>query len=435
MSTDRIKITKSFVDSVPLAEKGKQVIHRDSDIIGFALRVTSVKVYIVERRVNGRTVRVKLGAHGELSPAQARDDAKQQLAKMSSGINPNEERREALERHERARHSTASIPTFKDASEHYLVEKTLKPKTIRDYRECIDDYFQDWADLKLTDITRKMVQDRHKLLSERSKARANLAMRFLRALFNFAISEYEDADHKQLVTENPVQILTVKSKWNKIRRRKGHVRNDQLHDWVNTLLKYKSRNEQRNNQYAFTNQDFMLLCVLTGFRRDEGESLPWDNMDLKYGTVTAKDTKNGEDNTLPMGDMLWQIMRDRYARKGGSIYVFPAPKSETGHIENRSGARRGVAKNCDITFTFHDLRRTFGTIAENLDIGQYTIKRLLNHTIDDNNDVTAGYVQVSMDKLRVAMNMIEDVVFNDEARETIKNRTLKEPRKEPVRLD
>ncbi|MDC5485941.1 integrase, partial [Acinetobacter baumannii] len=56
-------------------------------------------------------------------------------------------------------------------------------------------------------------------------------------------------------------------------------------------------------------------------------------------------------------------------------------------------------------------------------IGSYTIKRLINHTTDDDdNDVTDGYIQVSFDDLKKAMNMIEDVIISDPVKELIKNR-------------
>lgn len=62
--------------------------------------------------------------------------------------------------------------------------------------------------------------------------------------------------------------------------------------------------------------------------------------------------------------------------------------------------------------SFHDLRRTFRSIAENLDYGRYTIKRLLNHKEIGNRDATAaGYVQVTERKLREAMYAIEDIVW------------------------
>lgn len=77
-------------------------------------------------------------------------------------------------------------------------------------------------------------------------------------------------------------------------------------------------------------------------------------------------------------------------------------------------------------FTFHDLRRTFSSVANSLAIGSYTIKRLINHTTEDNaNDVTDGYVQVSFDDLRKAMNLIEGVLIPNDARALIFNREYK----------
>lgn len=46
----------------------------------------------------------------------------------------------------------------------------------------------------------------------------------------------------------------------------------------------------------------------------------------------------------------------------------------------------------------HDLRRTFITIAESLDISAYALKRLLNHKM--NNDVTAGHIIIDAERLR-----------------------------------
>jgi integrase len=91
-------------------------------------------------------------------------------------------------------------------------------------------------------------------------------------------------------------------------------------------------------------------------------------------------------------------------------YVFSSPKAKKkGYTTNLFEAKQKIIDATGIEFTFHDLRRTFGTIAENLDYGQYTIKRLLNHTVSG--DVTEGYIQISDKKLRLAMQEVEDIVF------------------------
>lgn len=49
---------------------------------------------------------------------------------------------------------------------------------------------------------------------------------------------------------------------------------------------------------------------------------------------------------------------------------------------------RWVIRESGVTFSLHDLRRTFITVAESLDISAYPVKRLVNHKMS--RDVTAG---------------------------------------------
>lgn len=62
-----------------------------------------------------------------------------------------------------------------------------------------------------------------------------------------------------------------------------------------------------------------------------------------------------------------------------------------------------------IQFTVHDLRRTFITIAESLDIPAYALKRLLNHKMSG--DVTAGYIILDVERLRRPMQVIAEFIL------------------------
>ena len=69
--------------------------------------------------------------------------------------------------------------------------------------------------------------------------------------------------------------------------------------------------------------------------------------------------------------------------------------------------RRQVQKVIELSgvaFTLHDLRRTFITIAESIDISAYALKRLVNHKMS--NDVTAGYIVSDVERLRKPMEQI-----------------------------
>lgn len=68
-----------------------------------------------------------------------------------------------------------------------------------------------------------------------------------------------------------------------------------------------------------------------------------------------------------------------------------------------------VAKASGVNFTTHDLRRTFITLAESLDIPAYALKRLLNHSIEG--DVTGGYIIIDAERLRGPVDRIAERIL------------------------
>lgn len=404
MSSQRVKLTKTFIDQLELTP----AIYRDSDLIGFAIRVNNTcKTYIVEKKVLGRTVRSTIGLQGNLTLAQARHIARYKLALMAQGINPNEVKRKIIAEEKLKLDLLKIKPTLKQAFEHYLLYKTLKPRTIKDYTMVVDNYLKDWNDITLDKISRSMIQAKHSELSQRSMAQANMAMRVFRAIYNYSVEHYRNENNRSILDQdNPINTLNAKKAWNKIRSRKTYIHQDQLPEWIKAVFEYKDRGQQLE-----TNRDFLLTLILTGFRREECESLTWSSIDLKYGRITLIDEKYREPYTLPMGDFLFTLMTKRYAQATNE-WVFPSAKSTSGHIVNISKVRQKINKSCGIEFSFHDLRRTFNAIAKKLDYEQYTINRLLNDKNDDR-DRTRDFVQVSDRKLREAMNTIEDIILGD----------------------
>ena len=402
MANTRIKLTKTYIDN--LSEPG---IYRDSELIGFAIRVnTTCKTYVVEKKVNGKAVRSTIGLHGNLTLAQARILAQGLLSQMAQGYNPNQIKKEKREQLVSDSKVSKQQPTLAVAYDEYLKHRKLKSRSLEDYNRAVNQYLSEWKNSKLIDITRTHVHEKYAELTAISPAQANIAMAVFRAIFNFSVEHFlDDQDNSLINTTNPVATLKAKRTWNKIKRRKGYVKQEQLGDWVNAVMNFTALRQERN-----TVRDFLLTLVLTGFRRTECETLTWDALDLKYGWITSLNPKNDDPHTLPMGSRLWEIMKSRKEQQYND-YVFASPRSKNkGYTTHLYEAKSKVIESSGVSFTFHDLRRTFSSIAENLDYGQYTIKRLLNHTISS--DVTEGYVQISDKKLRMAMQEIEDIVFS-----------------------
>ena len=404
--TDTYNINKTFVDKVPFEPKG-QKFYPDQRLVGFKLRVTArSKTYIAERRKDGVLQRAVIGKHGDILPDQARQQAEDILARIGRGEDISAKQEEVKEQ--------LQVPTLGEAYAQYKSDRKLSERSLQDYDKVFDEYLEDWKDWKINDITKLNITERHKKLSESSKAQADMCFRVLRAVWNYSQVHYEvdDGDSfKSLIKENPVLVLTAKKIWNNVKRRSNYLDDYDIVTFVPTLLKFKGADYYRVDQYTNTQRDVILCIMLTGCRSNEMRSLRWENVNMQKGLINFKDTKNGDDHELPMGKYLFQVMQDRFNRKGDCEWVFPSRTSKSGHAERVSKNMYAVCRAAGVYVTLHDLRRTYASVVNNLDYGAYTIKRLLNHRVTTSNDVTQGYVQLSIKKLRVAMQEIEDIML------------------------
>ncbi|MER0171412.1 MAG: DUF4102 domain-containing protein [Nitrosomonas sp.] len=389
------KLTKTFIDSIPFPENG-QAFYRDNEIKGFGLRVGATsKVYIAESKVNGKTVRVSIGKHGIYTAEQARNEAKELLLLMSKGINPNDQAKEQKTRSMTLQH------VFQD---FLSARKALKPRTIYDYKRIMGTYLADWNNKAIAGISKDMIAKRHADLGQNSQAQANLTMRFLRALFNFAAGQYEDSKGQAVIADNPVKRLSQTRAWYRVERRQAVIKPHELKPWFEAVMNLKNDSKSQNRE---TIRDYLLLVLFTGLRREEAAGMTWINVDLQAKTLKVTDTKNHLDHTLPLTDFIYDLLQQRKAHAVND-FVFQRADGQ-GHITEQRKQMAKVIKESGVTFTIHDLRRTFMTIAESLDISAYAVKRLANHKM--NNDITAGYIIADVERLRDPMQKITDYIL------------------------
>ena len=104
-----------------------------------------------------------------------------------------------------------------------------------------------------------------------------------------------------------------------------------------------------------------------------------------------------------MGSYLAQLLNTR-ERLGDTVFT-----STHGQIGNLRDSLENIARTSGVKFMAHDLRRTFATIRESLDIPAYALKRPMNHKIQGG--VTGGYLVITTERLRAPMEKIEDYVL------------------------
>ena len=390
--------TVKMLDSLPNASPGQRDTYHDDKVRGLSLRVTDkgIKSFFTRKRINGIPKMNTYGQYPDMTIDQARDLARKTLNAFSVGINPKEE----------LKSQKIQNMTLFEVMNDYVVSrnKNLKKKTISDYWTLFNNYLFDWKDKSLKTITRDMVQRKHSLIGKKSIYRANGTMRLLRALFNYASGAYEDANGEPIINSNPVQRISHNKAWYREKTRTNVIHVNDLKNWFKAVnnLSNLGNNQTRINSSS-TVSDLLIFVLFTGLRQSEALSLIWKDVDLNNEIFTVRDTKNHTDHTLPITKTIKELLLNRKLKSSGS-YVFSGNNPKQALV-NPYKQIKVVRNESGINFTLHDLRRTFATVADLLDIQHHIIKRLMNHS---NNDVTIKhYVQPTIERLRVPMEKID----------------------------
>ena len=371
----QLKLTKYEISKLPYSPH-RQIIYRDTQLRGFGLRVSrQTKTFIAEGQVRGRTVRATIG-RSELVPIEAaRRKAIELLADMADGIDPN-------------RTQLAKLPTVSESfAQFFETKRGLAMSTRSGYQRTCDVYLQDWSRLLINEVTRQMVLAKHRHITRHHGAvTANNVFRHFRSIYNFTAALFEE------LPPNPVIVLTQGRVWHRETRRRTLIASHQLPQWWQAV--WKETEDAR---------DVLLLALFTGMRRSEIIALQWETVDLVGKLLRLPKTKNGDPLELPLSQHVTELLDNRRNRVGQSEWVFPS-RSKAGHIVETKTFTRRVSAASGVTFTMHDLRRTFITIAESLDIPAYALKRLLNHRADS--DITGGYIVINAERLREPVERI-----------------------------
>jgi integrase len=389
-----MKLTKKTVDNLKLPEEG-QVLVWDSELKGFGIRLTSGGMsYFVQGRANGKSRRITIGKHGIFTPEQARIEAKEKLRDMAKGIDPKDVKKT----------NEALAITLAEVGASYIKDRALKKNSIRDINIHLNGIFQGWKDQPITNISRDMVLKLFRKRSEESPSQANQAFRVLRGLFNYAMATYRPGD-KPIILENPVKVISDAKVWNVVKAKNRRIPINQVGRAWNIL-----KDIQENPVLALPGRsmvDAVIFCLLTGCRWSEAQTLPWEDVNLEAGTWFIRDPKNKESVTLPLSGQA-KILLENRSMIAGNGFVFCSNKSKTGYIGPGRWVTDQIAKDLKIEFSPHDLRRTFRSIAAELDIELWRTKLLMNHKIRDDVTIQSYTEKDDLGYLRPSIQAIGD---------------------------
>jgi len=428
IKNQKLTLTDAIIGAATLPEKGDYFL-RDNKVDGLAVRVyaSGRKSWIAEKKQDGKPLRVVLGfwgTEGMTLPA-ARVAAKKRLAEMAQGINPN------LEKMKRIRQNKIELEreamTIAVVWERYVANK-LKGSaatTVKGWdnaegklskgklwkRPAADVSGEDLAE----EYDRLANSAKSKTATNSGKTQAAITMRSLRAAYNLAVTTKKFQD-----TNLPFKLFNeLRKGWNRPTKRDRIVGKHEgdMSRWWAAVQELRTR-QGSNRRAAPMIADFLVLSLLWGGRKNEVLSLTWENVDFEHGVVRFVETKNKLIHEFPMTTHAREILEGRKKACEESYpdspWVFPSSRTgykskQRRHITEPKKTIEQVAKAAGCQFSSHDLRRTFGTLLNEMGVSGYTVRKALNHAATD----TAGrhYLQQRLQHIRLTYQNLEDKIL------------------------
>lgn len=379
MTTSRI--TKRSADR--LSASDKDLYLWDTELKGFGLKATpsGKRVYLVQYRAGGRntpTRRVTIGAHGSLTPEQARREAGKLLAKVALGADPARER--AKVRRE---------GTIREVIDRYLEEHVVahnKPSTVTEIGRIVAArILPQFGKRKVSEVTRAEVNAWHQSMHA-TPYEANRALAYFSKAMSLCHKEWE------LRQDNP--CLGIKRFPEKKRER--FLRDEELSQLGEALRKAEEAEAMPKNVL-----DAIRLLALTGCRLSEVLCLTWPEVDVEQGALRLNEAKTGA-RTVPLSGAAIELLRLR-DREG--VYVFSVifqDRPMTRHAFHHYW-RKVVQDAGLVDARPHDLRHTAGTFAAQAGLNAFLIRDFLGHKAIS---MTARYVGKAVDPLVATANAV-----------------------------
>lgn len=230
-----------------------------------------------------------------------------------------------------------------------------------------------------------------------TNSRVNRYLAYFSTFLTYCVLEYEILD------ANPMIGAKLKLKENEPRKR-----------WLKEL-------EERLSLLQACRQadEELFLCVLialtTGARKSEIIHLNCKNTDLENRAIYFLNTKNGDDRTVPIPDVLHNELKPyikkikaKKVRQIKDNYLFMTPDGRPKLLLIDKVFPDVISNWKYEKITFHGLRHTYISIASLLGNNSSIVKRIVGHKFDS---VTGGYTHADCESLRRPMNEIANYML------------------------
>lgn len=368
-----MKLTKRSVEA--LQTDAGEVFAWDEELRGFGVRVlaTGRKTYLVQYRQGGRTRRVKIGTHGNVTADEARKRAKELLGGIASGENP----AEVIATERRA-------PTIGSLCDRFLVEHVAvrcKPSTHKEYKRVVDLFIRPrFGAFKVADVSRADVAQLHHDFRH-IPYQANRTLGVLSKMFNLAELwglRAEGANPCRLVSKYPE------------RKKERYLSREEIRSLGEVLDRCEADSTESKSVVAA-----IRLLLFTGCRLSEIQKLRWEH--VRPNHLALSDSKTGA-RKVPLSSLAVAAL-SAVQKVDGNPHVIVG-ELEGQHLTDLQRPWRRIRKRAGLQdVRIHDLRHTFASLAVSGGMSLPMVGKLLGHT---QVQTTARYAHLADDPVREA---------------------------------
>ncbi len=365
----QIRLTEERV--LGLAETGKDTLHFDSLLRGFGVRVTAAgkKIFIAQRRMGGKPVRVTIGYSPDMTVAKARKAARAALNAMASGIDPRDKSVPSP--------SASEEPSFSDIVDRWLdehVRAKLKPLTVRDYQRIAESLKSTFAGRDFSSVSKDDARRLHADMKDTPR-RANYVLSVLSAILAYGdrpgvtagIKRYREGVKERILSQSEMEAV------------------------FQAIAKLEA--EKKLSVFACSALRF---AILTGARPAEIRAVEWKFLDHDRKRVVLPDSKANRQRVIYCSSLAWTTLTatPRFGR-----FVFAGETKDLPY-QNLTRAWIKVRKAAGIPdVRLYDCRHSFASQAALAGHALPMIGALLGHSVPA---TTQRYVHLTGDPASAA---------------------------------
>lgn len=395
----KARLTKRTVDAARAGNRDTFIW--DTETKGFGLKVTPAgnRVYILQKRVEGRVRRYTIGTHGApWTPDLARTEAVRLLGLIAAGSDP-ANAKDAAKRDitvgqlcslyvdegcGRKKQSTIDV-------EGGLIRRHTMPLLGARRLQALDraDVERFMAEVaKGKTATDEKSGIRGRSIVKGGPGTANRTVALLASMLSFAV----DRGFRQ---DNPARGV----KPYRPQPRERFLSASELAALGEVLADAEAR---RENPFAIA---AIRLLMFTGCRKHEILSLQWEWIDFERSVLRLPDSKTGA-KSVPLGAPALDLLRN-VPRVEGNRYVFPSVVGD-GHLVGLQKIWVGLRERAGMSdVRLHDLRHSFASVAVAGGDSLYLVGKVLGHT---QARTTERYAHLADDPLRAVADRTANAI-------------------------